>query len=50
MLYGLSFDPFSLADDGFGSAEVDVCGRYVVEALMITLMIVMLDERFDLVF
>ena len=44
----LSFDPFALLDDGLRPAEVGVGGRYVVQALVIALMVVMLDERFDL--
>src|SRR3546814_4002489 len=48
MLDGLSFDPFALLDDGCGPAEVGVSGRYVVQALVVALVIVMLDERFDL--
>ena len=48
MLDGLSFDPFALLDDDCGPAEVGVGGRYVVQALVVALVIVMLDERFDL--
>ena len=48
MLDGLSFDPFALLDDGCGPAEVGVSGRYVVQALVVAPVIVMLDERFDL--
>jgi hypothetical protein len=44
----LSFDPFTLFDDGFRPAEVGIGGRDVVQALVIALMVVMLDERFDL--
>jgi hypothetical protein len=47
---GLSFDPFSLFDDGAGPAEVGVSGCHVVQALMIALTVVMLDERLDLAF
>ena len=50
MLDGLPFDPFSLIDDAFGSTEVGIGGRYVVEALVITLVVVVFDERLDLVF
>jgi hypothetical protein len=32
---GLSLDPFALFDDGWGSAEVGVGGRHVVQALVI---------------
>ena len=46
----LSFDPFSAFDDGFGPAEVCVCRRHVAEALVVTLVVIMLDERFDLGF
>ena len=48
MLDGLSFDPFALLDDGCGPAEVGIGGRHIVQALMIALVIVMLDERLDL--
>ena len=44
-----SFDPFSLFDDGIGPAEVGVGGRHIVQALMVTLVVVMFDERLDLV-
>ena len=50
MFDGLPFDPFSLLDDGAGPAEVGVSGRHVFQALVITLVIVVLDERFDLGF
>ena len=46
----LSFDLFALLDDGFCPAEVGVGGRDVVQALVIALMVVMLDERIDLLF
>ena len=45
---GLSFYPFALLDDGLRPAEVGIGRRDVVQALMIALMVVMLDERFDL--
>ena len=45
---GLSFDPFALLDDGLCSVKVGVGGRDVVQALVVTLMVVMLDERVDL--
>jgi len=44
----LSFDPFALLNDSLCPAEVGICRRDVVEALLIALMVVMLDERFDL--
>ena len=48
MFDGLSLDPFALADDGLGPAKVGVGGRHVVQAIVIPLVIVVLDERFDL--
>jgi hypothetical protein len=44
----LLFDPFTLLDDGFRPNEVGVGRCDVVQALVIALMVVMLDERFDL--
>jgi len=43
-----AFDPFSLFEDSRASAKIDVGGREVVEALVITLMVIVLDERLDL--
>jgi hypothetical protein len=45
---GISFDPFSLIKDSFIAPEVDVSGRDVVEALMVTLVVVMIDQGFNL--
>ena len=50
MLDGLSFDPLSVFDDGFGPSEVGVGGCHIVEALVIAPMIVVLDEGLDLAF
>ena len=50
MFDGLSLDPFALFYDGLGPAKVSVSGRHVVQALVIPLVIVVLDERFDLAF
>ena len=47
---GLSFDPLAFLDDGLCPAEVGVSRRDVVQALVIALMVVVLDERFDLSF
>ena len=44
----LLFDPFALFQNGLVAAEVDVGGCDVVDALVIALVIVMVDERFDL--
>jgi hypothetical protein len=46
---GLSFDPFSLFDDGACAAEVCIGGCHIVQALVTTLVIVMFDEDLDLV-
>jgi hypothetical protein len=35
MFDGLSLDPFSSMDDGRGSAEVSISGRYVFQALVV---------------
>ena len=48
MFDGLSLDPFALFDDGWGSAEVGIGGRDVVQALVVALVVVLLDERLDL--
>ena len=45
---GLSFDPSALLDDGLCPAEVGIGRRNVVQALVIALMVVVFDERFDL--
>ena len=47
---GLSFDPFSLLDDGLGPPEVGVGRRHVTQALVVALVVVILDERLDLAF
>ena len=50
MFDGLSLDPFALFDDGGSPSEVGVGGRDVVQALVVTLVVVMLDEGLDLSF
>jgi hypothetical protein len=47
---GFAFDPFSLFDDGFRSAEVGISRCDIFQALMIALVIIVFDERFDLRF
>ena len=42
-----SFDLFSFEQDGLSAAEVDVGRREIVQALMITAMVVVVDERVD---
>ena len=46
----LAFDPFSLQQNGLPTSEVDVGRCEVVQALVITLMVVMIDERLNLGF
>ena len=45
---GLSFDPFSLQQDGLTASEVDVGRCEITQALVISMMIVIIDERRDL--
>lgn len=45
---GPLFDPFSLFEDGVAAPEVDVSGREVLYALVVAPMVVVLDERVDL--
>lgn len=44
----LLFDPFSLLQNGFVTAEVDAGGCDVVQALVVALVVVVVDEGFDL--
>ena len=46
----LSFDPFALLQNGFVTSEVAVRWREVVQALVEALMVVVIDEGFDLRF
>ena len=46
----LSFDPFSLLQNGFVTAEVDVRRRDVVQTLVVASMIVMIDKGLNLGF
>jgi hypothetical protein len=48
ILDSLSFDPFTLLDDGLRPAEVGIGRCDVVQVLVIALMVVVLDKRFDL--
>lgn len=48
MFDGLSLDPFTLFDDGWCPAEVGVGGRHIVQVLVVTLVVVVLDEGLDL--
>ena len=48
MLDGLSFDPGALGEDGGAAAEVDISRGQIVEALVISAVIIVVDERLDL--
>ena len=48
MFDGLSLDPFSSLDDGCGSAEVSIGGRYIFQALVVAPLVIVLNERLDL--
>ena len=45
---GLSFDPFSLFQNGLAAPEVDVGRREVLQALVVAPMVVVFDEGVDL--
>ena len=48
-LDGLSFDPFSFQQDGVASSEVDIGGgTQTADGLVVTLMVVVIDEGVDL--
>ena len=47
MFDGLSFDPVTL-EDGGTTVEVDIGGRQVAEAFVVSAVIVVVDERLDL--
>ncbi len=46
----LSLDPFSSFDDSGSPAEVGIGRRHIVEALVVALVVVVLDEGLDLLF
>ena len=50
MLDGLLFDPFPFQQDDLAVPKVDIGGREIIQALVITLVIVVLDEGADLGF
>ena len=50
LFYGFSFDPFAFEQNGLAASEVDVGGREIVEALVVSAMVVVLDEGRDLSF
>lgn len=50
MFDGLALDGFALFDDGWRPAEVGISGCHVLQALVIALVVVMVDEGLDLAF
>lgn len=46
----LFLDPFPLSENGFVPAEVDISRSDVVQALVLTLVVVIIDEGLDLAF
>ena len=47
-LDSLSFDPFSLLQDGLAASEVDIGRGEVLQALVIASMVVLIDKGIDL--
>jgi hypothetical protein len=47
-LDGLSFDPFSLQQDGLAAPEVDVGRCQIADGFVVTLVVVVIDEGVDL--
>ena len=47
-LDGLSFDPFSFQEDGLAASEVDVGRCQIADALVVSLVVVMINEVADL--
>ena len=45
---GLLFDPFSLSQDGLAAPEVDISRGEVLQALVVSSVVVVLDEGVDL--
>ena len=48
VFHGLSFDPFWLVDNGWGPAEAGIRMCHVAQAIVVTLVVVILDASFDL--
>ena len=47
---GVSFDPFAFCQDGRPASEVDVCRGEIVDALVVSAVVVVGDEGLDLGF
>ena len=50
MFDGFSFDPVTLGEDGGTASEVDIGGGQIVEALVVSAVVVVINERLDLRF
>ena len=48
VLNGLSFDPFSFQQNGVASSEVDIGRCQIADGLVVTLVVVVIDEGVDL--
>ena len=46
-LDGLCFGPFALKQDGLTASEVDVGRRQVLQAFVVALVIIVIDEAID---
>ena len=47
---GVSFDPLSVSQYRFSAPKVDVSRCQVIQAFMVTLVVVVIDERLNLLF
>ena len=47
---GLSFDPSAPLQNGSSPAEVGICRRHIIQALVVALVVVVFDEGLDLAF
>ena len=50
MFDGFSFDPITLGEDGGTASEVDIGGSQIVEALVVSAVFGVINERLDLRF
>ena len=47
---GVSFDPFTLKQDGLAASEVDIGRRQVLQTFVVAVVIVVIDEAIDVRF
>ena len=45
--YGLSFDPFSLSQDGLSPSEVDIGTGQIIDTLAIVVLVIVIHEGFN---